>query len=517
MIADFHFLRPWWLLALIVPPAIVWLAARAGDLRNRWKAMIAPRLLDHLVIEPNRRRHLGPARMTAALAALGILAAAGPAWQRETPPFVSDTASLIIAVDLSPTMDAIDISPSRLERAKLKIHDILAARAGARTAIVAYAGTAHLVVPLTEDQALVQTYTDALATRIMPKPGRDTAAALQLADSLLQADGSSGTILLMTDGIEEAGDGAAKAVAGDIVVLGIGTAEGGLVKQADGSFLTGAGGSRTVAKLDLDRLKRFGSEADAAVATMTNDGADVSWITQHVRTNFIRQNAREGDHWRDTGWWLIFPVALLLVLSFRRGWMVRVAMLLVCIKAIAPIPATAAEAADMWLTADQQGRLAFERGDFTSAATHFSDPMWKGVAFYRAGRFQDAADAFAAVDTAESWFDQGNAFAHLGKFEEAVAAYGKALEKRGDWPEASADLAIAQRLLKRKQQDENDQPQEPNEKPDSVQFDDKGKQGKAGKVDGAEQTSEMWMKNLVVSPADLMARKFAIELQEKKP
>lgn len=517
VITDFHFLRPWWLLALMAPPVIVWLASHAGDIRSRWKGMIAPHLLDHLVVEPDRRRHMRPAWMIAVVSTLAILAVAGPAWQREAPPFVSDAASLVIAVDLSPTMDAIDITPSRLERAKLKIHDILAARAGARTSVVAYAGTAHLVVPLTEDEALIESYTDALATRIMPRPGKDTAAALKLADSLLQADASSGTILLMTDGVEEAAGQAAKEITSSIVVLGIGTEDGGLVKQADGSFLTRTGGKRIVAKLDLEHLKQFANEAGAAVATLTNDGADVRWIGQHIRTNFAQQAAKQGDRWRDTGWWLLFPVALLLALSFRRGWVVRVAMLMACLKLVAPNPAAAADFADMWLTADQQGRLAFESGNFAAAAQHFKDPMWKGVALYRAGQFEDAADSFAAVDTAESWFNQGNVLLHLGKFEDAVAAYGKALEKRADWPDASADLAIARRLLKQKQQEETDQPQDPNEKPDSVQFDDKGKQGKAGKVDIAEQTSEMWMKNIAVSPADLMARKFAIELEGKKP
>jgi Ca-activated chloride channel family protein len=517
MISDFHFLRPLWLLALIAPPAILWLAARAGDLRERWKAMIAPHLLDRLVIEPDHLRHMRPAWMAAAFAALGVIAAAGPAWQREAPPFVSDTASLVIAVDLSSAMDAVDITPSRLERAKLKIHDILAARAGARTAVIAYSGTAHLVVPLTEDSSLIEAYTDALATRIMPKPGKDTSAALMLADRLLSADGSAGTILLMTAEIEPAASTAAKALASRIVVLGIGTAEGGLIKQPDSSFLTGANGERTVAKLDLARLRAFGTETGAAVATITDDGADISWITQHVASNFAQQNAAAGDRWRDAGWWLLFPVAMLLALSFRRGWVVKVAMLMACLRLLAPDPAAAADLKAMWLTADQQGRIAFEREDYAAAAAAFEDSMWKGVAFYRAGQFQQAVDAFAAVDTAESWFNQGNALLHLGKFEEAVAAYDNALKKRSGWPEATADLATAERLLKQQQQDENDQPQDPTEKPDSVQFDDKGKQGKAGKVDVAEQTSEMWMKNIAVSPADLMARKFAIELEERKP
>jgi Ca-activated chloride channel family protein len=170
----------------------------------------------------------------------------------------------------------------------------------------------------------------------------------------------------------------------------------------------------------------------------------------------------------------------------------------------------------MWLTADQQGRIAFEHGDYAAASGLFRDPMWKGVALYRATRYQDALDAFANVDTPESWYNQGNALLHLGEFEDAISAYNRALKGRSDWPDATANLVIAQRLLKQEQDKEQEQQQDPNEKPDSVQFDNKGKKGKAGEIDVVQQTSETWMKNIQVSPADLMARKFSIEAGKMK-
>lgn len=516
MIADFHFLRPFWLAALLGPPAIIWMASRSSDFRNRWKGMIAPHLLDSLIVQPDRRHRYGPAWVLATLLSLAIVGVAGPTWRREAPPFVSDTASLVIAVDLSPTMDAIDISPSRIERVKLKIHDILATRNGARTAVVAYSGSAHLVVPLTDDIELIKTYTDALATGIMPKPGKDTAAALRLADALLKQDGSAGTIALLTDGVEPAASEAGKEVGSAIVVLGVGTAEGGVVKQADGGFLTTAGGARLTAKLDAEALTKFGDDTNADVATVTDDDTDIRWLAQRVRTNFAQQTATQGDRWHDLGWWLILPTMLLSALSFRRGWVVKLSALLFAIQ-MYPIPAFAVDFASMWLTPDQQGRRSYQQGDFLQAAEHFHDPMWKGVSFYRAGRFQDAIDAFASVDNAESWYNQGNALMHLGKAEEAVTAYGKALETRKGWPDAVANLAIAEELLKLEKDKEQEQQQDPNQKPDSVQFDDQGKKGKAGEVTVAEQTSEMWMKNIQVSPADLMARKFAIEAKGAKP
>lgn len=147
MIGDFHFIRPWWLASLILPVAIVWLASRSTDVRSQWKTMIAPHLLDSLVVEAGRGSRVRPSWLLAVVLAFASLGVAGPTFQREAPPFVEDTAPLVIAVDLSATMDAIDITPSRLERAKLKIKDIIAARGGARTAIIAYSGSPHVVLP----------------------------------------------------------------------------------------------------------------------------------------------------------------------------------------------------------------------------------------------------------------------------------------------------------------------------------------------------------------------------------
>ncbi|MDM9627484.1 VWA domain-containing protein [Rhizobium sp. S152] len=519
MIENFHFLRPWWLVALLVPIAILWLSSRASDIRDRWKSMIAPHLLESLIVKPARASRIRPSWVLSAVLALSALAAAGPTWEREAPPFVEDTAPLVIAVDLSATMDAIDITPSRLERAKLKIKDVVAARPGGRTALVAYAGSAHQVLPLTDDSGLLATYGDALATRIMPVAGKNTANALAVASKTFANEEAAGTILFLTDGVEDAASAAFKAEKDqNLLVLGIGTAEGGPVKTPDGSFLTNAAGARVFAKLDIDALKKLGRDTGVEVATSTADDTDVTWVIQHVATNFAARKTEEGDRWKDAGWLLLFPIALLFALSFRGGWVVRTGALLLAARLVLlPAQSEAAGLAGMWLTPDQQGRLAFERSEYTAAAADFRDPMWRGTALYRAGKYAEAIDAFAAVDTPESWFNQGNALMRLGKFEPAVAAYNKALEARKDWPDATANLALAEGLLAAQKQDQDEQPQDPNEKPDQIQFDDKGKQGKAGEVDIAEQTSEMWMKNIQVSPAGLMARKFALEVGDKKP
>src|SRR5262245_8438123 len=284
---DFHFLRPWWLLLLVAAAALGWFVTQREDIRSRWRGMIAPHLLDHLVVERREGLRLRPVHLTVALIALAALALAGPTWERERPPFVEDKAPLAIAIDLSQTMDAIDVPPTRLERTKLKVRDLLALRPGARTAVFAYSGSAHLVLPLTDDNALLQTYVDALATGIMPTPGKDTTKALQVVEDSLAHEDTPGTILFITDGVEPRAFAAFKSYAGknDLMVLGVGTAEGGAVKTGEGSFLTDASGGRMFSRLDVEGLHKLKSETGVQVATVTLDNTDVEWVQRRVQTH----------------------------------------------------------------------------------------------------------------------------------------------------------------------------------------------------------------------------------------
>ncbi|MFJ7355716.1 VWA domain-containing protein [Phyllobacterium sp. NPDC097923] len=514
MIADFHFLRPWWLTGIPAAMLFLWLAARQGDMRIKWRGMIVPELLDHLISGREHRGGIRPYHWMAMLIALSAIALSGPTWQKELPPFVQDAAALVVAIDLSRTMDAIDVTPSRLERAKLKIDDILALRPAARTAVIAYAGSAHLVLPLTEDASLIRTYVNSLVTPIMPVGGRNTAAALELAEKTLADEEASGTILLMTDGIDSGSLAAVQSKRrSGLVILGIGTAQGGPVKTADGSFANDANGNRIFAKLDIDALREL-RNSETSVATYTADDSDVHWIAQHIRTHFEQRSDAGQTRWRDFGWWLTIPIALLAAFTFRRGGGIRWTGAILAFHMITSADtARAADNwfADAWLTRDQQGRLAYQRGAFPDAADTFADPAWKGASLYRARKFDEAINAFARENTPESWFNQGNCLMQLGKYDAAVAAYEKALAVRKDWIPAKGNLDVAERLAARKKKDESEEPRDPDDDPDQIQFDEKGKQGKEGEVDVAEQAADIWMKNIAVSPAQLLARKFALE------
>jgi Ca-activated chloride channel family protein len=517
---DFHFLRPEWLLGIAAAGALLWFLSRRQDVQKQWRGVIADHLLPHLIVTPASMPKVRPVHLTSTVLVLGSIAASGPTWEREQPPFVEDRAPLVIAIDLSETMDAVDVTPTRLERAKMKVRDILALRSGARTAIVAYAGSAHTVMPLTDDATLIGTYVDALETNIMPVRGRDTVRAIDAVEKALANEGTPGTVLFLTGGVEDAAFDRFAALRKDgnhqPIVLGIGTAEGGPVRIGEQTYLTDASGVRVFAKLDIDALHRLRDRAGVPVATVTADRSDVEWVERRVQSHLEARQAEANTRWKDEGWWLTIPLALLGALWFRKGWTIRwsaagAVLLMLC--SASPASAQSWRFADMWLTLDQQGQLAFNRGDYVTAADRFADPMWKGVALYRAGKFSESLDAFARVDSPEGDFNQGNALARLGRFSDAAERYRAAIARRPGYAEAKANLAIVLALIP-PPEDKKEQPGDPTQDPDKVVFDDKGKKGKVGLVDVGEQTADVWMRNIQTTPAGLLRRKFALEAQE---
>jgi Ca-activated chloride channel homolog len=177
----------------------------------------------------------------------------------------------------------------------------------------------------------------------------------------------------------------------------------------------------------------------------------------------------------------------------------------------------------LWLTPDQQGRWYFERGNYVTASDRFQDPLWKGIAFYRAGNFGAAVEQFARVDTAQGYFNLGDAYARAGRLEQAVAGYDEALRRKADYREARENRDLLQAILdnkqKRKQKDDEPPPgQDPHYAADEIKFDEKGKKGKEGLVEQAELTTEqiqeLWMRRLQTTPSDFLRMKFAAQVDE---
>ena len=526
----FHFLRPQWLWLLLAVPIIYLSFHVRNDVRARWKRYIVPELLDHLIVARKRRWRFRPIHMVCLLILLGAVAVAGPTWKREQPPFTEDKAPLVIALDLSQTMDAIDLDPTRLERAKLKLRDLLKVRNGGRTALFVYANTAHMVLPFTTDFSLFDLYLSSLSTLLMPSQGKDTAKALQVIEDFVKDEPVPGTILFVTDGIEPQALSAFRRFTAqgenqnDILFMGVGTSAGGPIRTANNSFLTDRFGRRVYAKLDVGALRSL-SHINIAATTLTLNDDDIAWIQRRVQHHLqAMQQLNSKMRWIDEGYWLTIPIAIIAAFWFRKGWTVRWTTTALAMVFVLPqsTDQTSFSWMDLWLTHDQQGRYYFERGEYEKAAEKFEDPMWKGLALSRAGNYEDALNAFALSDSAEAWYNQGNALAHIGKYPDAVQAYQQALARRHPWPEAEENLALIESLIPKADKEKKDEEQEiaPDIPPDQVKFDEKGKHGKKTqqvKVD-PKKMADIWMRNIQTTPADFLRRRFAMQAtQERQP
>ena len=529
---EFHFIRPAWLLASIPIGGLLVLMWRSRQQSMRWQDAIAPHLLPHLIVGDNRQQTIRPGRVLIAVLCLAAIALAGPTWKRETAPFADLAGPLTIAIDLSPTMNVTDIQPSRLERAKQKARDLLALRAGGRTALIAYAGSAHLVLPLTDDVSILETYLGELSTDIMPLPGKDTTRALAAAQATLADEPIPGTIVLFTDGVEA--DRMAEIVGQSrqgrdaVSILAIGTARGGAIPEGDDRFVRGADGRPLLSQLEMRSLNEFGRQAGASIVEVSRDNRDVRAIDRQSAAATAQAKALQSDRWQDFGYWLVYPIAALALLWFRRGWSVSSLLLAVLVSGsltAQPVQAQESTFVDLWLTPNQQGRLQFDRGNYAAAAERFEDGMWKGVAYYAAGDFVGAIGQFSRLNTPEAAFNLGNAYAHSGDYDNALASYERALELRPNYPSATANRTRVEQVLAERAEEPSEEQQQPGStlRPDDVVIDETGERTdhvqEPSVVDGpipTEQLAEVWLRNVQTTPADFLRQKFAFQLQQSQ-
>ncbi|MFJ4396768.1 VWA domain-containing protein [Pseudomonas sp. NPDC089396] len=517
-LSAFHFLRPLWLL-LVLPGVllpVLWL--RRHDLRRQLDGIIAPHLVAHLLITPKEQRRWRPVHLLGAILVLGALAAAGPTWEQDLPDFLDDRAPLILAVDLSPSMAAADVPPSRLAAVQHTLHDLVLRRGGARTALIAYAGSAHLVLPATDDPALLDTFIQALATDLMSKPGKDALGAIDQALRLLDAEKTPGSLVLLTDGADASQfEAIGKRLQGralQVLVLAVGSQSTGPLRDAQGLPRLDAEGRPVQGDFDAKGLEGLAKAANAPLGSLSLNDDDLDWIELHAQRHFKAASGLDAQlHWKDAGYWLCWPLLALVLLSVRRGWRVNwlPGLLLALLLGGTAEPARAGALADAFFTADQQGRWAFEHGHYPQAAAQFHDPYWKGVAAYEAADFQAALASLGKVDTAPAWFYQGNSFVRLFKFPQAIAAYQQALRLQPAFAEAQANLALAEALLK--DYEDQQQADPPDEKADKVVEDQTPAAGGKQQQQQTPQAAsdELWLNNLTTSPAQFLKRKFALQ------
>lgn len=460
-LAEFHFIRPLWFLALIPMAIMLWLLIRRRLDRHSWGSLCDPQLLPYILIDRPTNRQSWMLYTLASCTIAGITALAGPTWEQHPQPVYRNQSALVIALDLSRSMDATDLSPSRLVRARFKIADILNQRQDGQTALLAYAGQAFVVTPLTDDTATITSQLPALTTDLMPTQGSRLDLALNKAGELLKQSGfQRGDVLLISDALPEARDSAAAQrlveLGYRLSVLGIGTPEGAPIPLSTGGFLKDGQGTIVVPKLNNEALMGMARQGGGIYVELRADNQDTQALLAQYRIDRLRTQVDETgqttERWEEKGPWLLLLILPLAALAFRRGILVILVLLLLP----PPQSAQAMDWEDLWLRADQQASRALQDGDTERAADLFNHPGWKSTAWYRSQRYEQALKSLQGLDDSKSLYNKGNALARLGRYPEAIKTYQQALAQDPDHQDAEYNRDLIQKLLDKQQPEQQE-------------------------------------------------------------
>ncbi|MDA7088495.1 VWA domain-containing protein [Pseudomonas sp. SA3-5] len=465
-----HWLRLYWLLVVPLLAGLLWQLWHREKRAGRWQLLLPPAFHAALLSGGRSRASRLPAIALGLAWLLAVLALLGPSWQRLEQSNLKPADPLVIMLELTPQMLASDASPNRLEQAKRKLLDLLQARRDAQTAIVVFAGSAHTLVPLSDDLATSRNLLESLTPSIMPEPGRRADLALNKALQLLKQGGQGqGRLLLIGSGLdqqERLGISQALANKGErLYMLGIGSAEGAPIVQEDGSFLKDAQGAILIPRLDSADLARFARQIGGRYRQASADDRDLHDLGLLAMPQQLRRDGEQTrlQAWADQGHWLLLPLLLLAACAGRRGWLFCLPLLLLGV----PQTSYAFSFDDLWWRADQQGQRLLEAQRPGEAAARFQDPQWQGLALYQAGDYPAAAERFGRGDNAVAHYNRGNALARSNELETALDAYNQALELQPELLPAQKNKALIEQLLQQNQQQQNQQ-QNPQEQSDST-------------------------------------------------
>ena len=320
----FHFMRPWFLVSIPLVLVIWWFVRKRESRKGKRSDLIASHLRDALTVNMHVRSAFRPVDGVLIAMLLMALTAAGPAWNKQPSPWYSETAPLVIALEVSDSMRSNDLQPSRLDRARFKVLDLIAQRTGSRTAIIAYAGSAHVVIPPSKDIEAIKPFLQSLDPAIMPEQGSVASNVLPLASNLFGQAARVGTVLFVNDGFDSADIPLIRAYAdlpesASMAALIVGTDAGGVALMPDGSPAMASSGGRIDTTIDTAVLARVESEAGMPVVRAQAGDNDVRQLLRHIQSNLNLANDPDAQ-WADQGWWLLWPALLLTLFWFRRGW-----------------------------------------------------------------------------------------------------------------------------------------------------------------------------------------------------
>ncbi|MEL0180145.1 MAG: VWA domain-containing protein [Deltaproteobacteria bacterium] len=462
---SFQFLRPGWLVLIIPGCWLVFRLHQRWKQRTDWSGVVEPHLLELLLVEARGIRRAWIPWMLSLMLILVLTAMAGPVLEKRSVPVLKKNLAKVLVLDVSHSMLAEDLRPNRIERAKFKLRDLLNRIDEGETALIAYAGDAHIISPLTSDTHTITTLLPGLEPDIMPHRGSRPDRAMELAVKLLDGHSANpGEVIWLTDGIPENMIPTVAQLLGRhrLSVIGVGTVKGAPIPGKNSGFLKNSKGGIVMSRLDTSHLQVLAQQKGGTFQILRNDDQDLERVlNQPILMNEYLEDETEkqGDIWREEGPWLLLIMLPLAALMFRRGLIFGFLLISLHLPGfVISESAYAFEWKDLWKNKDQQGQQYFIEGLHSEAAQVFENPEWKGLSYFRSGNLENALEEWKEIDSPRSLFNQGNALAKLGKLDQAIDRYDQVLEREPEHSDARFNRDLLKKLLeeqeKQKQQNQ---------------------------------------------------------------
>jgi len=458
---QFHFLRPLWLLSFIPLFLLLMWAWRQHKNSQSWLRVIDAKLQPFVLTHANEQLKKPPKWLPFLALIICVVALAGPVWQQLPQTVYKPQSALVIVLDLSRSMDAADIKPARLTRAKLKIIDLLKARTEGQTALIVYAAQAFTVSPLTDDNDTIVALLKSLSTDIMPAQGSRMDLALAKAQDLMQQAGiQNGHILVVTDGVTLKEFNAIKQLKitrHNISVLAVGTEQGAPITLAQGGYLSDANGKIVIAKMNRHDLLSLAQATQGVFATLRNDDADINAILDLMSLNRLDNKSAQSDKtydvWYEQGSWLLLLAIPMILMVFRKGFLVLLVVLVLPLSR----PAEALDWQQWFKNSDQKAAEQFKAEKFDAAGAQFKQPDWRAAAQFKNKQFEEALQHYSETN---DLYNKGNALAKIERYDEALKAWDKALKEDPNQKDVAFNKKQLEAFLKQQKQDQQKQDQQ---------------------------------------------------------
>jgi len=498
-VSQLHFLRAELLSLIILLVILMFLLYRKRQTSQSWRAVIDPKLLPHLLLGQDVKQKKSGLLIFFLCGIVAIIALSGPVWEKLPQPVFEQKSALVVALDLSQSMNASDFTPSRLVQARHKLLDLLSQRTEGQTALIVYAANAFVVSPLTNDVDTIASMVSGLSSDIMPVQGsRADRAILKASDLLQQAGVSVGDILLITDGISDLETGIIESqykAKHRLSIFSVATEQGAPIKLATGGFLKDEQGSIVVSKLRPKNLKYLSAQYRGVYQTLSIEDRDLHKLQRLLEINPLNTESvksdLQADLWREAGPFLLLFLIPFAALAFRRGMIMFALILLI---PVVP-PAEALSWDELWQNSDQRAQKQLHQGENQNAAKLFKRPEWKAAAEYRAGNYDQALQVFDLVvnPTTEIGYNKANTLAKLGQLQQALDEYNKVLKQQPKHEDALFNKEQVEKALeeqKNQKQNNQNQSEQRDQKKQSSEIQQQDTEQKDSKKQNAESQDQ---------------------------